>query len=256
LNQRHDRYKDDLTTKENTMHDTMQELFILKENFTVEINKPWTILIPEFNAIIKADKGSPGDSEGRAKAKARKIFAYIYFMINFKSPIEQWDYAERHEEAMRYASLTEADVSSPMVKAALDKYEEIQFKSARALRTLKAAEKGLDALDEYLNTVDFKQTDKQGKLLHSPKEFVGNLSSLNKAYDERDKFRNRVYEELKESTTIRGQATLGDKEHKHDGRSAWDEGSAPVEKTTSKLMTDLTTFVNLQQAEGEENKEV
>ncbi len=225
------------------------ELFRITETFEVELNKEWILLIPEFANILKADKGSKGDSEGRKKALARRQFAYIYFMVDFKSPIVQWEYAERHEEAKRYADLTEEQVSSAVVQDARKAYQTLQYKAARSLKTLDAAKKGLDALDDYLNTVDFKAIDKQGKLLHSPKEFVTNLASLNKAYDELAKFEKRVFEELKESGTIRGTASLGDKEHRADnaaqastGTMGWEEGNAPVESST--YFGDIAVLMN------------
>lgn len=220
----------------------------------MELNKPWLVLIPEFNAVLKADKGSPGDSEGRNKAKAKKAFVYIYFMINFKSPIREWEYGERHEEALRYADLQEKDVSSALVKTALDKYEELQLKAARSLRTLEAAEKAMNAFDDYMHNLDFTKTDKLGKLVHSPKEVVANMAQLNKAYDELDKFKKRVSEELKESSTIRGQATLGDKERKPDLTKSWEE--ATPENIHSKVsFGDMAVHLNKYKKEEVEEQE-
>jgi len=218
------------------------ELFKITENYDVELNKEWLLLIPEFKAIIHADKGSTGDADGRKKLKARRQFGYIYFMVDFKSPIESWQFPKRHDEALRYTGLEEKDVSNALVKAAYQKYEEIQLADARALRTLAAARKGLDALDTYYETIDFSQTDKQGKLLHNPKEIAAGIASLNKMYDELDKFTNRVYEQLKESTTIRGQASLGDKEHKRTGTETWQEGSHTATKGPN--FDDISVIVN------------
>lgn len=204
----------------------MEPLFKITEAYDVELNKEWIMLIPEFKTIIHSDKGSTGDNDGRKKLKARKQFAYIYFMLDYKSPIESWQFAKKHEEALKYTSLKEADVSDAKFKDAYNKYEELQLANARALKTLAAVRKGLDALDAYYNDIDFNQVDKVGRLLHNPKEVAAGIASLNKMYDEVDKFENRVREQLKESSTIRGQATLGDKEHRKSGTDTWKEGSA------------------------------
>jgi hypothetical protein len=209
------------------------ELFKITEEYDVELNKEWILLIPEFKALLQGDKGSPGDKDGRKKLKARKQFAYIYFMLDFKSPIESYAFAAKHKEALKYTGLEEKDVSDTKLRDAYDKYELLQIESARALKTLASVRKALDALDEYYNNVDFAQVDKQGKLLHNPKEVANSISTLNKMYDEVDKFENRVREQLRESTTIRGQASLGDKEHKKKGLITWEEESTPNETETN-----------------------
>jgi len=175
-------------------------------------------------------------------------------MLNFKSPIREWDEGERHEEAMRYADVEEKDVATPLVRAAYDHYELLQFKAARSLKTLAAAEKAMTALDDYLNNLDFKQVDKLNRLLHSPKDVVANMSQLNKAYDELDKFKKRVSEELKESSTIRGQASLGDKEGKADLAKVWEE-AGPKQKDGDRLLTDIAVFVAKSKTEGSEDEE-
>jgi hypothetical protein len=208
------------------------ELFVITPTHEVELNKEWMQLIPEFKNLLAADKGSKGDADGRKKLKARKQFAYIYFMVDFKSPIFSWELSERHEEAIRYTDLTEMDVNLPLVRRAYEEYQKLQYKAARSLKTLENAYKALDSLDNYLGGIDFKEKDKQGKLLHNPKEVGSNISQLNKMFDELDKFEKRVHEQLKESTTIRGQATLGDKEHRKTGTETWEEGSQPLDNGT------------------------
>lgn len=208
----------------------MINLFKITDTYEVELDKEWIRLIPAFDAILKADKGSKGDSDGRKKLLARKQLAYLYFMIDFRSPIFSYDEAKKKVEALRYVGLEPIDVESALIQEGLEEYKEIQKGQARSLRSLENAYTGLNALDDYLANVDFTKTDKQGKLLHSPKEYMGNLSTLNKAYDELDKFEKRVYKELQaNSATIRGTADLGDKEkQKREKTTTWEEGSAPV----------------------------
>lgn len=222
----------------------MQELFKITETYDVELNKEWMLLIPEFKAIIHADKGSPGDNDGRKKLKARKQFGYIYFMVDFKSPLSEWEFSQRHAESLKYVDLTEKDVSNALIKAAYDRYDELQHMAARALRTLQSAKKAVDALDAYYESLDFTLLDKQGKLVNNPKEIAASIAGLNKMYDDLDKFEKRVREELKESTTIRGQASLGDKEHKRTGKEVWSEGSAEEINSAAPLFTDMIVELN------------
>lgn len=221
------------------------ELFRINENYELELNKEWILMIPSFAAVLKGDKGSTGDSEGRKKVRAKKQLAYVYFMIDFKSPIENWEFGKRHLEALRYTDLKESDVSSKIMQEALAEYEKIQLESARSLRTLKAARKGVDAVDSYFENLDFNLKDRVGRLVHNPKDVPDNISKLNKMYDEMKKFEKRVHEELKESDAIRGQATLGDKENRRGmaGTAAtWAEGTSGALLNSGKNFTDLSVF--------------
>lgn len=228
----------------------MINLFKITDTYEVELDKEWIALIPAFSAILKADKGSKGDADGRKKLLARKQLAYLYFMIDFRSPIFSYDEAKKKVEALRYVGLDELEVASPLITEGLEEYKAIQLGQARALRSLENAYSGLNALDDYLRDVDFTATDKQGKLLHSPKEYMANLSSLNKAYDELEKFEKRVHKQLQESnTTIRGMADLGDREKmKDDKQKVWEESAGPVQRAgaqpKSPAFGDLSVMMN------------
>ena len=198
-------------------------LFEIGPDYLVELNKVWIALIPEFANLLKRDKGSAGDYRGEKKLKARREFAFIYFDLDFTSPIREWDEFERREEAMKYAGLTEADMDAAVMDAHR-KYNELLLKSSRSLKTLRAVEKSLDAMDQYFEGIDFKERDKKGEMVHNPNTHLKNIEGLGKAYDALDKFRKRVEEELKGDQSIRGAATLGLKEGKRQG--SWDECDA------------------------------
>jgi hypothetical protein len=207
------------------------DLFELDENdYTVKLNRVWLWLIPEFADILRKDKGSTGDKGGHRKLWARKRFAYIYFYIDFKSPIYSWEEDQKKEESLRYTGLDKDAIKQDYMVAAILMYKELQIKAARSLRTLEAVNTGLTALNEYFENIDFTKTDKQGKLLYSPTDYVKNISTLNKAYDELGAFERRVMAELTKSGGIRGSATKGDREMSKESNtgksdSAFEEGS-------------------------------
>lgn len=180
---------------------------------TVSLNKPWIMLIPEFAVLFKRDKGSEGDYRGDLKLRTRKELTFIYFYVDFSSPIRDWEPTKKYQEALYYANLKEDSIDTK-VKAAIDKYMELMMNASRSLRTLKALYKGMDAMDDYFEAIDFKVKDKLGKLLNDPSAFVTNAGKLNKMYDEVRNFEKRVEQDLAEDTGIRGTATLGDNENK------------------------------------------
>jgi len=201
-------------------------LFLLDSNYQVELNKEWIMLIPEFAALLKRDKGSKGDYRGDLKLKTRKELTFIYFDLDFTSPIREWPDFERREEAMRFAGLSEADLDGPVMEAHV-MYNKLLLQSSRSLKTLRSIEKSLDAMDTYFEDIDFSKEDKKGELVHDPAKYILNLQRIGAAYDSVDKFRKRVQEELKGEASIRGTATLGRKETA--GMGEWKEQTeAPV----------------------------
>ena len=139
-------------------------LFTINESNQVELNKPWIMLVPEFAILLRRDKGSEGDYRGDKKLKATKELTFIYFDLDFTSPIREWEDYERRQEAMRYADLTEADLDDKVMEAHAQ-YDKMLLGSSRSLKTLKAVELSLDQLDNYFETIDFTLTDKKGELL-------------------------------------------------------------------------------------------
>lgn len=186
----------------------MVNLFDISENYTVELNKEWVMMIPEFAAVVKADKGSKGDGDGRKKLKAKRQLSYIYFMVDPRSPIYEWEFEEKKAEALRYAEIKKEDVTS-LVDKAYEVYEKMCSKASRALRTYHSVLKSLDSLDKYYEDIDFTAKDKKGELVHNVSQFVLNLQRLGPAYDSLEKFRTRVMNDIKSSAGIRGNSTLG-----------------------------------------------
>ena len=226
------------------------DFFEIDENdYTVKLNRVWMYLIPEFADILRRDKGSSGDKGGHRKMWARKRFAYIYFYIDFKSPIYKWEDSLtnnlKRPEALRYTGLDKADIEQDYMVAAIKCYKQLQFKAARSLRTLEAVNMGLENLDNYFENIDFNKTDKMGKPMYSTKEYMSNIKELNRAYDELGAFEKRVMAELTKSGGIRGSATKGDREavKSTSGESkVWNEGGE--DQGDSPNWLDLSTGTN------------
>lgn len=218
------------------------KLFKIGPDYQVDLNKEWILMVPAFAALIKRDKGSEGDYRGDKKLRTRKELTFIYFDLDFSSPLREWDPFERREEALKYALMKESDIDE-LVMAAHDEYKKLLLNSSRSLKTYNAVVKSLDQLDKYFEDIDFSLTDKKGELLHDPKAYLANLKTLEGAYDSVDKFRKRVDEELSDDGGIRGQASLGGKEGKRD--KGWTEGYiAPAERAPQTNMKDLATMLS------------
>lgn len=185
---------------------------INRDDGTVDLNKAWIMLVPEFAALFKRDKGSEGDYRGDKKLQTRKEITFIYFYTDFTSPITDWEEEERYKEALRYSNLETVD---DKVMTANDTYAKLQVKAARSLKSYRVMLKSLDAMDSYLENLDMTKTDKMGKLLNDPgtvAKAVRDMAAMHTAVAD---FRKRTEEELKDASTgIRGMAELGDNEER------------------------------------------
>lgn len=200
-------------------------LFEIDETHNVRPNKQWIGLIPEFALLLRRDKGSVGDSDGRKKLKSRKELAYIYFVSDFGSPIRDWLPEEKIKEAMYYAGLTENDLKDEGLQEAIKKYQELQYKNARSLRSYNAMKKGLDNLDTHMENVDFTLTDKKGELLHDPNKHAALIERMTSVYEKLRNFEKFVEDDLKANPdSIQGSRTLGDQEARRNPTvSTWSE---------------------------------
>ena len=218
-------------------------LFTIGSDFQVEINKEWIMLIPEFEALWKRDKGSKKDYRGDKKLKFRKELTFIYFDLDFASPLRTWEDYERREEAMKYAGLEESDIDAA-VMAAHARYDILLQKSSRALRSLRSAYRGLDSLDAYFESINLAEKDKKGELVHNPKQYMESIKNLQQMYDSLEKFEKRVEEQLAETPGIRGSATLGGKEGTR--QKDWGEGQSPVstERAPTTSMKEVASMLH------------
>lgn len=205
----------------------MNALFIINpDTQEIDLNKEWIFMIPEFNQLLRRDKGSPKDYRGDRKLKARKELTWIHLMLAFNSPLRAYDDDARLAEALRCTGLTQADIDAEIM-VAHDKYHEMMYEAAPSLRTLESLKKGLTSLNKYFAEVNFETVDSLKRQKYTAKEYIDNIKNLpamNKAIKE---FENMVEEELKEDGGIRGKKKLGLTEGAR--KSNWSEGGPPAD---------------------------
>jgi hypothetical protein len=218
----------------------MKLLIIDPDSQEIELNKEWLYLVPEFEVLLRRDKGSPRDYRGDKKLKARKEITYIYFMEDFASSIRDWKADEKKAEALRCASLEEKDIDKEIVAAQLF-FREYQRKCARALRTLDSLYMGMDALDKYFSEVDFEKKDSLKRSVYTAKDYIDNVKNLPKMNAAIKEYEKMVEQELKEQTGIRGKNSLGITEGQR--KQGWTEGGPPADDIHSRPreITEVTS---------------
>lgn len=228
------------------------KLFTIDADFKVELNKEWIMLIPEFRVLVHRDKGKKekGDYDGRLKYRARKEFTFIYFDLDFGSPLRDWDEFARREEAIKYAGLEEKDLDYEVMQAHKC-YNNLLLESSRSLRTLRAIKKSMDAVDKQMEDIDFSAVDKKGEPINNMNTHLLSIQRLGPTYAAIRGFEKDVEDELKGSSSIRGQGTLGLKEAKK--RDTWVE--TPEKKTEDVKQTDFNSIAELLQEDDNEEEE-
>lgn len=213
------------------------KLFEIDEHFQVQLDKEWISMIPEFNELLKRDKGSEGDYRGSKKLRARREFSYIYFMVDFHSPIRDFQEdtlaRKKHEEALRYCGLTDKDIDDK-VKEAMKHYMMMQYENAPSLRTLDALKKGMSKMDKYFEDVDFDKLDSLKRQVYTVESYQNSIVKLPKMRTAIKEFERMVEEELRENTGIRGKATQGGQEGKRRDKT-WNEGGDPDAQETEMI---------------------
>ena len=105
------------------MTDNVQ-IFIVDEDGFLKLNKDEVREIPAFRQILFDDKGSEGDSDGRKKAYAFKVFKFIYGYANPTSMYRDLPEKKRFANCVAYAQLEENWKPNDNVKEALRIYKE------------------------------------------------------------------------------------------------------------------------------------
>ena len=212
------------------------QLFVVKEN-EVEVNSPWIRLIPAFNVLFDSR------ASYNRQAKPKKVMAYIYFILDYGSPLRNWVDDEKEEQALLYSGLEKEDVSVAAVKEAMRVYEELQIKACRPLKTYRSSLSGLDKMDEYFKNINFDLVDKQGKLLYSPNQFISNLALMNKAYNELEKLSARIEQEMANNSGIRGKSNISERELRDQQDASNDtpfrEGDNQTDAFSSRSMVEI-----------------
>ncbi len=108
--------------------------------------------------------------------------AFIYFMIDHRSPYAVYEQEQRIEEVkVSIFGIEKKWKPSPKVLAGCDKYEKLIETSA--VRLLKAARESIVKLEKYFRFVDLHAMDDRGKPIYSAKDLINNLEKMGKVVD-------------------------------------------------------------------------
>jgi hypothetical protein len=156
--------------------------------------RPESLVIPEMMAVWDRDKT-------KEKSKAYKELAYIYFMVDYKSPYNVYPDDIREQKVREDFVKDDSWKPDRLILTAAAKYEELQI--TPSMQTLKSARKGLDMVRRYFDNVN-EDTD--------IKELMQALEKVGKSIEGLDKLEEKVKKEITTEEKVRGGGVVRERE--------------------------------------------
>ena len=132
-----------------------------------------------------------------------KELAFVYFMVDHKSPFSVYEWDQRIIE-VKSSIFGEKKkwIPSTKVLKGCKKYEELIETSA--VRLLKAARESIVKLEKYFRDIDLHLMDDNGKPIFHAKDLIANLSNMGKVVDGLTRLEEIVKKEEQAANTNRG----------------------------------------------------
>ena len=129
--------------------------------------------------------------------------AFVYFMVDHKSPFSVYEWEQRTIEVKNsiFGDKKKWIVSSKIL-GACDKYEKLIETSA--VKLLKAARESVTKLEKYFKNIDLTLLDDHGKPIYTAKDLITNLSNMGKVIDGLTRLEEIVKKEEQAANTNRG----------------------------------------------------
>ena len=144
------------------------------------------------------------DPSGSLGLRAFREFTYIWLAIAWDSIYADYTEQERHQEALRDASMTEEEFNNPEFRAACRKYKEIQ-NSNRSIKMLHSAQAMVDKFIDYFETADPLERDiTTGKPIYKVKDIQTELKNLTETHETLVQLEAQVKKHLEASSSYRG----------------------------------------------------
>lgn len=155
------------------------EIFIF-DNVTnsLKINEYDILLVKEFAALWDKERNKcKEDKTGEKRLLAYKEFTYIYLTLDFKSPYFKYLEQDKHIAALSDSKLTESDLKNELFIAAYHKYDELQ-NTDPILSLIKTSYRTLYKTQIYLDSIDYTDTDNDGRPVHKPKDVMNDIATI------------------------------------------------------------------------------
>lgn len=176
----------------------------------IELNVPEILLVKEFADLMAPKRNiCKEDKTGLMGLRAFREMTYIWLAIDWQSIYADYSEQERHQEALKDASITEDEWEDPTFRAACRKYKAIQ-ETNKSIKLLNAAKSMVDKFIDYFETADPLERDEQtGKPIYKVKDIQAEMKNLIDVHETMIGLENQVKKQIQEQSNIRGGAVEG-----------------------------------------------
>lgn len=130
-----------------------------------------------------------------------KSLAYIYFMVDYRSPYAVYEYNDRKKQ-VKNSIFDKKWKADNKVEAACIKYAELMETSS--VKLLKAARESVIKLEKYFRDIDLSMMDDNGKPIFHAKDLINNLEKMGKVVEGLNRLEELVRKEEQVNNSNRG----------------------------------------------------
>lgn len=184
-----------------------ESILVINEDDSLATPSPFCTTIEPFRSIIRRDRGSEGDSQGRKKLFAAKEFAYIYGMVDYRSPYSSYN-KEKRADVLKNKIFGEDSDWEPdeLIEQAMIDYEEMYHSELVIL--LKSTRTALHNMSSFFDTLNLNDTDDNGKLVHNPNTVLTSMSKIGDIAKQLDSLEELIAKQQTGQSKIRGDIKL------------------------------------------------
>lgn len=191
------------------------EFLSVNDNGDVDLNMIYIEANPIFNKIVRRDRGSKGDAQGRKKLKAQSEFNFLRMMWHPGSEYAGFtDEKERLAHCLRISEFKWEDIEQDIELYKAYRECETIIKGLASYRVSSACLKGFDNMINFIDNIDFNERDAQRRILFSPKDFADAVKNMEETRKRLNEMQRQMREEYSEAIVARGKTVLGANEMK------------------------------------------
>lgn len=178
----------------------------------VTVNEPEILLVKEFADLWTNERNAcPEDPEGHNKIRGFKDLTYIYFAIDWRSPVAKDTPENRRLLALEASGYTKEYVEQDEVlKAACRKYQELQDSSSVLGKLVETYTNNIHKMRVFVDNIDYTERNPDtGVPIFKIKDTLTEMQQIAKAIDALQELEAKYKEEQQNSTGLRGDTEAG-----------------------------------------------
>ena len=202
------------------------KLFKINEDKSLEINREEVYLIEAFNVILRRDRGSKGDIDGRKKFVALRDFKVIYYMSSINSTPSRLGLSEKETIAFLKENIGLPDdfKIDKELKAAIDVANKIEetassFLLINSIKSLNVTSKVLgvisNKIQEKLSIIETNDDDESIKqitnVINLSNEILKLTSNIPRTLEEIEKVQTKIFKEREDKLYARGGVEINER---------------------------------------------